>query len=38
MAIKSRDERKRHVGELLETAGISPAVADRYPHEFSGAG
>jgi oligopeptide/dipeptide ABC transporter ATP-binding protein len=34
--IKKRDERKRRVGELLETVGISPAVADRYPHEFSG--
>jgi oligopeptide transport system ATP-binding protein len=36
LAIKNRDERKRRVGELLETVGISPAVADRYPHEFSG--
>jgi oligopeptide/dipeptide ABC transporter ATP-binding protein len=36
IAIKNRDERKRRVGELLDTVGISPAVADRYPHEFSG--
>jgi oligopeptide/dipeptide ABC transporter ATP-binding protein len=36
LAIKDRDERKRRVGELLETVGISPAVANRYPHEFSG--
>jgi oligopeptide/dipeptide ABC transporter ATP-binding protein len=35
-AVRDRDERKRRVGELLETVGISPALADRYPHEFSG--
>jgi len=36
LAIRDRDERKRRVGELMETVGISPSVADRYPHEFSG--
>jgi oligopeptide/dipeptide ABC transporter ATP-binding protein len=36
LAVKDRDERKRRVGELLDTVGISPAAADRYPHEFSG--
>jgi oligopeptide transport system ATP-binding protein len=36
LGVKDRVERKRRVGELLETVGISPAVADRYPHEFSG--
>jgi len=29
-------DRKGRVGELLEMVGISPAAADRYPHEFSG--
>jgi oligopeptide/dipeptide ABC transporter ATP-binding protein len=36
LAIRNRDERKNRVEELLETVGISPAVADRYPYEFSG--
>jgi len=36
LAIRDRDERKMRVGELLETVGISPAAAGRYPHEFSG--
>ena len=29
-------ERKRHVDRALERVSLSPAVADRYPHEFSG--
>jgi len=36
LAIRNREERKTRVEELLETVGISPAVADRYPYEFSG--
>jgi ABC-type oligopeptide transport system ATPase subunit len=31
-----RAARARAVGELLETVGLSPAHAGRYPHEFSG--
>ncbi|MBN1845920.1 MAG: ATP-binding cassette domain-containing protein [Sedimentisphaerales bacterium] len=27
---------RRRVGELLETVGLSPHYAGRYPHEFSG--
>ncbi len=29
-------ERDRRVVELLELVGLDPAMADRYPHEFSG--
>ena len=29
-------EREQMAGELLENVGLSPAVLDRYPHEFSG--
>ncbi|WP_368654347.1 ABC transporter ATP-binding protein [Ornithinibacillus sp. 4-3] len=29
-------ERKKRVGELLSTVGLSPNHASRYPHEFSG--
>ncbi|MDO5645708.1 MAG: ABC transporter ATP-binding protein [Dermabacter sp.] len=29
-------ERYRKVYELLETVGLDPEMADRYPHEFSG--
>jgi oligopeptide/dipeptide ABC transporter ATP-binding protein len=36
LGIHSHDRRKERVGELLETVGISPSAADRYPHEFSG--
>jgi oligopeptide transport system ATP-binding protein len=36
LAVSDRDKRKMRVGELLETVGISPSAADRYPHEFSG--
>ncbi len=27
---------RRRVGELFELVGLDPAMADRYPHEFSG--
>lgn len=33
--LKKRDRQSR-VGELLETVGLDPAFAQRYPHEFSG--
>ena len=33
---KSRAERMRLVHELLGTVGLSPADADKFPHEFSG--
>jgi oligopeptide/dipeptide ABC transporter ATP-binding protein len=36
LGIHSPDERKARVGKLLETVGIAPSAADRYPHEFSG--
>ena len=36
LGIHNHDERKGRVGELLETFGIAPSAADRYPHEFSG--
>ena len=29
-------QRRRRLGELLETVGLSPEAAGRYPHEFSG--
>lgn len=32
----SRAERDRRAVELLETVGLDPVMADRYPHEFSG--
>ncbi len=32
----SRREQRKRVGELLESVGLSPRVADMYPHELSG--
>jgi peptide/nickel transport system ATP-binding protein len=32
----TRSDRKRRVGELLETVGLHRSHADRYPHELSG--
>jgi peptide/nickel transport system ATP-binding protein len=34
--IKSRERRRRIVGDLLERVGLSAEDFDRYPHEFSG--
>jgi oligopeptide transport system ATP-binding protein len=31
-----RNERKKRVGEILETVGLSPEHYNRFPHEFSG--
>jgi oligopeptide transport system ATP-binding protein len=36
LGMHSHGERKTRVEDLLETVGISPSAADRYPHEFSG--
>ena len=30
------DDRRERVRELLQTVGLNPAYASRYPHEFSG--
>ena len=32
----SKSDRRARVGELLTTVGLTPAHAERYPHEFSG--
>ena len=34
--IGTRAERAARVTEMMQAAGLSPALADRYPHEFSG--
>jgi len=34
--IGDRNDRKKRVGELLETVGLSPEHYNRFPHEFSG--
>ena len=36
LGIHRHDERKGRGGVLLESVGIAPSAADRYPHEFSG--
>jgi len=33
---KDRKERQQKVSELMETVGLNPYYANRYPHEFSG--
>ncbi len=35
-ALKSRRERRARVAETLAAVGIDPALADSFPHEFSG--
>ncbi|MCA9305768.1 MAG: ATP-binding cassette domain-containing protein [Phycisphaerales bacterium] len=34
--VKSRDELRERVGDLLVRCGMPKAAAERYPHEFSG--
>ncbi|MBU2646002.1 ATP-binding cassette domain-containing protein [bacterium] len=34
--VNGEKDRQAQVDELLETVGLSPAMAKRYPHEFSG--
>jgi len=34
--IKSRAERRKIIGDLLEAVNMQPDYMDRYPHEFSG--
>ncbi|MBK0420429.1 ABC transporter ATP-binding protein [Leucobacter sp. CSA1] len=34
--VGTRSEHPRRVGELLQTVGLEPEMASRYPHEFSG--
>ncbi|MBJ7223974.1 MULTISPECIES: ABC transporter ATP-binding protein [unclassified Brenneria] len=34
--LASHSEARQKVAELLERVGLSPAMMDRYPHEFSG--
>ncbi len=36
LGVKHKAERRERVHRLLELAGLSPEIADRYPHEFSG--
>ena len=35
-SLGDRSERAARVVELMEAVGLSPSLADRYPHEFSG--
>jgi oligopeptide/dipeptide ABC transporter ATP-binding protein len=34
--IKTGDSHRERIAEILNTVGLSPSMADRYPHEFSG--
>ena len=34
--VKSKTERRRIIGDLLEAVNLRPEYMDRYPHEFSG--
>ena len=34
--VKGRKERQARVQELMQTVGLNPYYANRYPHEFSG--
>jgi len=34
--VKNKEEYRDKVAELLSVVGLSPYMADRYPHEFSG--
>jgi oligopeptide transport system ATP-binding protein len=34
--VKSKQEYRQRVAELLTMAGLNPYMADRFPHEFSG--
>jgi oligopeptide transport system ATP-binding protein len=34
--VKNRKERTEQVQELMQTVGLNPYYANRYPHEFSG--
>ena len=34
--VKSKDEYRQRVAELLQNVGLNPYMADRFPHEFSG--
>lgn len=34
--IKSKKERRKIIGDLLEAVNLRPEYMDRYPHEFSG--
>lgn len=33
---RTEEERKQKVAKLMESVGLDPAYADRFPHEFSG--
>ncbi|MGL1890035.1 MAG: ABC transporter ATP-binding protein [Spirochaetaceae bacterium] len=34
--VKTREERRKIIGDLLEAVNLRPEYMDRYPHEFSG--